>query len=106
MSGIQTFKYKRKNLTVIFWYSKVWFDAKEIRNILGYKKDLHRFRGLLREEERFFRLGVQLISENGLYILTYHKCLTPKQREKAQELFDFVQAEIMPVFNEYIRSWL
>lgn len=106
MSGIQTFKYKRKKITVIFWNVKVWFNAKELYDILGYKKEFNRFMGLLRKENIFSKSRITLISENGLYIFTYHKALKPKQREKAQELFDWFEKEIKPVFDKYIKSWL
>ena len=39
MSSIQTFRYKRKKLTVIFWDSKIWFELKEICFILKTRKD-------------------------------------------------------------------
>ncbi len=107
MSGIQSFKYKRRKITVVFWNNNVWFKAKEIREILGYKESLTRFTGLLWDEEnKLFKPKANLITEKGLYVLTYHKGLKPKAREKAQELYDFVQEEVMPVFEAYIRSWL
>ena len=106
MSSIQTFKYKRKKLTVIFWNVNVWFDLKEIAAILGYKKSLLDLFFLAEEKERFSNLSVRLISIDGLYRYTYYKVLKPKQREKAQELYNYVEKEVMPVFNEYIKSWI
>lgn len=117
ISGIQTFKYRRRRITVIFWNGKIWFNAYEIYEILGYKGSLIKLMHLVDAKDRFtksngrtsegeLRPSIRLISENGLYVYTYHKVLKPKQREKAQELFDFVQAEIVPIFDEYIRSWL
>ena len=40
MSGIQTFKYKRRKITVIFWNATVWFKGRELYDILGYKEGM------------------------------------------------------------------
>lgn len=110
MKSIQSFKYKRKKLTVIFWNLKVWFNAIEILRILGYKDNITRFMGLLfgpnKDNLKFTTSKVKLISEDGLYVLTYYEGLKPKEREKANELYDYVQEEVMPAFNSYLRSWL
>ena len=107
MSGIQTFKYKRRKMTVIFWNCRVWFKGKEIYEILGYKGGMTRFMTLLLDDNMTYsKSNVNLISELGLSTFTYHKGLKPKMREKANELYDWVQKEVMPVFDEYIRSWL
>ena len=109
MSGIQTFKYKRRKITVIFWNATVWFKAKDLYDILGYKEGMSRFMTLLFGDNMKMekpKVTVNLISELGLYTFTYHKGLKPRHREKAQELYDWVQKEIMPVFDDYIKSWL
>jgi len=112
MGSIQSFKYKRKDLTVIFWNCHVWFKAKEIFEILGYKRykryreNFSRFLSLVHFVNVIsYRPRVKLISENALYILTYHKASPEKTREKAKDLYEFVQEKVMPVFDEYIKSW-
>ena len=107
MSGIQTFKYKHRKITVIFWNATVWFRGRELYDILGYKEGMSRFMTILSGDDmKFSESNVNLISELGLYTFTYHKGLKPKQREKAQALYDWFEEEVKPVFDEYIKSWL
>ena len=112
MSGIQTFKYKRQKITVIFWNTKVWFYAREICQIVkcSKKDDMHRLFCILAEympeEDKLRKLRIRLFSASGLQYLVKRVTMKPQRKEKLKEFCEWVEQEVMPVFDEYLRSWL
>ena len=75
MSGIQTLKYKRKKITVIFWNNKVWFKLKEICEIIkcSKKDETHMLSFIITDympdEDKQLDTRPKLVSASGLQYL-------------------------------------
>lgn len=112
MSSIQTFRYKRKKLTVIFWDSKIWFELKEICFLLKTRKDDGIYKlsfdipEYMADEDKRLKNKPKLISASGLEYLIRRVTMSPQRREKLEDLYDWICAEVMPAFDSYLRSWL
>jgi len=112
MSGIQTFKYKRKKLIVIFWNNKVWFKLKEISVLIkcSQKDDIYRLSRTLTEympeEDKHLETRTKLVSASGLQYLVERVTMKPQRKAKLKDFYDWIEKEVKPVFDEYIKSWL
>lgn len=112
MSGIQTFKYKRKKLTVIFGNNKVWFKLKEICEIIkcSKKDEMHRLSFIITDympdEDKQLETRTKLVSASGLQYLVERVTMKPQRKEKLKDFYDWFEKEVKPVFDEYIKSWL
>lgn len=112
MSGIQTLKYKRKKITVIFWNNKIWFRLNEICEIIkcSKKDETHMLSFIITDympdEDKQLDTRPKLVSASGLQYLVERVTMKPQRKEKLKDFYDWIEEEVMPVFTEYIRSWL
>ena len=93
MNSIQSFRYKRKRITVIFCNNKVWFKLGEISQLLksSKKETIHKLSceitDYMLDEDKLSKSMCHLVSASGLqYLIDENVRMKPQRKEKLEDL--------------------